>query len=234
MFTHNFFTPPKMIKVTGADGKRFYTTPEGKKYESVTTYLGRLYAKPELHKWKKRVGATEAAKVQKSTSGRGNSLHKAVENYLLNTPVDLSDSPVTKGLFNKIKPLVDNINNIRLLETALWSDELELAGTPDTVADWCDPPWEADLSIIDYKSKTKILPKKFYVDYYLQCACYSYMVEQHIGLIPKWAILVMASADVPEGVVYKIPMTDCRTLLSSFRRDPVAFAALQVKMKGKK
>ena len=216
-FVHDFVNPPKLVKVTGEDGSRYYTTPEGNRYESVTTYLGRLFKKPHLHRWRAKLGAKEADKVTRAAAARGTTLHKAAEKYLMNETFELD--PIAQSLFSKVKSHIDCLNNIHLLETALYSDELKLAGTPDCIAEWCDPAWEAELSVIDFKSKTKIYPKIFYAEHWLQTAIYGIMYKEHFGKMPKWSILILGCPTEPNGIVYKVPMTYCLELLRIFRTD---------------
>jgi genome maintenance exonuclease 1 len=49
------------LKSTEVDGQRYYLTPEGKKYPSVTTVAG-IFAKDGIKKWRERVGEDEANK----------------------------------------------------------------------------------------------------------------------------------------------------------------------------
>jgi hypothetical protein len=189
----------------------------------VTTYLSRLYDKPQLRAWKARVGAVEAQKVSTSAASRGTKLHKAAEKYLMNEPMDLDNSPHTKSLFIKARPHIDTLNNIRLLETPLYSDKLQLAGTPDCIADWCDPPWEANLAIVDFKSKTKIHKKTMYMEYWLQTAIYAHMFEELFGEKPKLSVLIMACPTISNAIVYTMPMEVCQGMLANFMKDPVAF-----------
>ena len=49
------------------DGKRFYVTPEGNKYPSVSTVAGH-FSKAGIMAWRKRVGAETANRVSKQAS----------------------------------------------------------------------------------------------------------------------------------------------------------------------
>ena len=50
-------------------------------------------------------------------------------------------------MFRSIEPLLDRIDNIRLVEGALYSDELKVAGRTDLIADF-----DEQLAVIDYKT----------------------------------------------------------------------------------
>ena len=81
MFNHIECEIPDLIKVTGEDGKRYYTTPDGDRFPSVTTVLG-AKPKPYLQEWRNRVGEQEANRITKISSGRGTNLHTLCERYL--------------------------------------------------------------------------------------------------------------------------------------------------------
>ena len=64
-----------------ADGKRFYETPEGQRYPSVTTVTG-LLTRDHIKLWRERVGAEEANKISSVAAKRGTKMHSLFEQYL--------------------------------------------------------------------------------------------------------------------------------------------------------
>ena len=219
MFNHVFVTPPVMYKVEDENGKRTYRIPAiDKNYESVTTYIGRNFEKPYLEQWRKKVGDKKATEIRNNAAFRGSSLHKATENYLLNKEQDLDNDPNNKSLFLKIRPILDRMNNIRMIETPLYSEELELAGTPDLICDY-----SGHLAVCDVKSATRLKKKLDIIDYWIQTACYAIMFNEHYGQMPTKAVIIMGVPDVTYGVTYIVDMADCITWLKSFRIDPPAF-----------
>ena len=64
-------------------GKRFYITPEGNKYPSITTVLSDRN-KDGIVKWRQSVGNDVANQIMRSAASRGTALHTLVENYLNN------------------------------------------------------------------------------------------------------------------------------------------------------
>ena len=60
------------------DGKRYYQTPEGQKYPSVTTVTG-LLSKDHIKLWRKRVGEETANKITKQETTRGTKMHNIFE-----------------------------------------------------------------------------------------------------------------------------------------------------------
>jgi len=217
MFNHNFLTPPKLIKVD-ENGTRRYQIPSGHSYESVTNYIGRLFPKPDLHKWRKRVGEKKATQISTAAATRGTALHKAAESYLLNETPDLENSPTTKDLFIKIRPIIDRLNNIRLIETPLYSDELELAGTPDVIADY-----SGELSVVDFKSSTRMKKKFDIMNYWLQCGAYGIMYNEHFGEFPVKSVIIFGVPTLPFGICQIVPMEDCVRWFQEFRKDPQSF-----------
>jgi len=83
-FTHIGLDPIQMDDVT-KNGKRFYVTPEGNKYPSITTVIGANSKKQKvLRKWRARVGEEAAQKKTTRSSSRGTKVHKLFEDYLNN------------------------------------------------------------------------------------------------------------------------------------------------------
>ena len=67
-------------------GIRTYETKDGVKFPSVTSILSETQSEEKkmgLEKWKKRVGAKEAARIKRDAYKVGTSMHKYLENYLL-------------------------------------------------------------------------------------------------------------------------------------------------------
>ena len=63
------------------NGKRFYQTPEGQKYPSVTTVTG-LLTRDHIKLWRERVGEEVANKISTSAAKRGTRMHSLFEQYL--------------------------------------------------------------------------------------------------------------------------------------------------------
>ena len=74
MFTHLDNDIPE-IKTETIDKKRYYVTPEGKKYPSITTVLGH-FNKKAIYEWRQRVGDKEANRISTQASRRGTKVHQ--------------------------------------------------------------------------------------------------------------------------------------------------------------
>lgn len=186
----NFCAPceiPDMESKTFEDGKRYYVTPEGKKYPSVTTVVGAT-KKKAIMEWRQRVGEQEANRVSRVASGRGNNFHLLCEKYIQN---DMPTNAMADAmeLFYQVKPLINkHINNIWYQEQALYSDQLELAGRVDLIAEW-----DGVLSIIDFKTSKRNKTKQQIEDYFWQETAYALMLEERIGTPVNQLVTLMAS-----------------------------------------
>ena len=138
------------LKTETVDGKRIYETPNGDKYISITSLLSNL-SKADIQKWRERVGEAEANKISTKASRQGTRVHSICESYIKNEYGFLDGRmPNEIDMFSSIQSLLDRINNIHCVEGALYSDELELAGRTDCIAEF-----DNVLSIIDFKSANK-------------------------------------------------------------------------------
>ena len=169
---------PTLKAQTLPNGRRFYTTPEGNKYPSVTTVLGDK-DKPWLTEWRNSLGPEKADKETKRAAERGDAVHKLAEYYLnnqLTSEITRPYKPEHVNWFNKVKLFLNKADNIRTQETALYSDILKVAGRVDCIGEY-----EGILSIIDFKTSTNSKVKEMIEDYYLQCAGYALMWEEQTG-----------------------------------------------------
>ena len=145
-FDKNFSLPE--VTTQTIKGKRFYITPEGNKYPSITSVLSDRN-KDGIVKWRQSVGSDVANQIMRSAASRGTALHTLVENYLKNEELSKQDVlPV--ALFTILKPELDKINNIVLQEGGLYSDKWGVAGRVDCIAEY-----EGKLSLIDFKTSSK-------------------------------------------------------------------------------
>jgi len=178
---------PKLRKVTKDNGERYYVTPEGNRYPSVTTVLSE-FKKKELARWRERVGEEEANRVKNFAAKRGTTFHTLCEGYLLGK--DQEDS--IGGMFSRFKPYLKRIKNIRCLEQHVYSDELKVAGQLDCIAEY-----DNCISIIDFKTSSKPKIEKYIWDYFMQASAYSYMFEDRTG-IPIRDITILISCETGE------------------------------------
>lgn len=183
MFYHIDHDIPKLERITKPDGTRLYQTPSGLAYPSVTTVTG-LYNKQSIVEWRKRVGETEATKISTKASRRGTKIHSLCEHYLNNESV--VPEMLDKEMWCSMLPQLSNINNIRCLETTLYSDYLKVAGTVDCIAEY-----NGKLSAIDFKTSGKLKEKRWISNYFMQCAAYSVAFEERTGIpVPDLVVII--------------------------------------------
>jgi len=185
------YCPPKVLvdlkSQTFPDGKRYYTTPSGKRLPSVTTVVGAM-KKQAIMEWRNRVGEVEANRISKLATGRGNRVHGLAERYLKNEKIEWArEMPDAVEMFRTLIPELQNINNIHYIEQALWSERIGLAGRVDLIAEW-----NGVLSVIDFKTSKKIKKSEDIQDYFAQCTAYSGMYEEQIGEPINQIVIVMA------------------------------------------
>ena len=176
-------------------GIRTYETADGIKFPSVTSILSATQSEEKkmgLEKWKKRVGSKEAARIKRDASKVGTSMHKYLENYLLDrgyiddTRIGRIARPMAKEIIKK--GLVD-------LEE-LWGSEVHLyypelyAGTTDVVGIYKGKP-----AIVDFKQTNRPKQESWVMDYKLQLAAYAMAHNILFDTKINTGIILMCSRD---------------------------------------
>jgi genome maintenance exonuclease 1 len=187
------------LQTTTVDGKRFYKTPTGEMYPSVTTITG-MHNKDGILEWRKRVGEQVANKISTQASNRGTRVHKICEDYL-NNELHLSvHLPDAVALFKQIQPIIDeHIDLVYGIECPLYSNHLRVAGKTDCVAMFDGKP-----AIVDFKTASKPKQEHWIENYFMQCSAYAVMFEERTGIpIPRIAVLVAVDGDHPQIFVKK-------------------------------
>jgi genome maintenance exonuclease 1 len=193
-FIHHDF--PKLERITSPDGKRVYKTPSGLAYPSVTTVTG-LHTAKGIAEWRKRVGNEEANRISSRASSRGTRIHSNCESYLLGESFepDMFDAE----MFNSIKFLLDQVDNIHALEDPLYSDHLQIAGTVDCIGEF-----QGKLSVIDFKTASKPKDRDDIYNYFMQCAAYAVAFEERTGIpIGRLVIIMAVENDDPRWFIEK-------------------------------
>ena len=187
---------------TEIDGIRYYKTPQGLLYPSITTVLSKTSNMTGLDQWRERVGNDLADQIMKDAQINGTMTHKLCEDYLKNKKSvgDFLDIP--KNHFEKLKPYLHKMNNIRGIELPLYSDELRIAGTCDCIAEY-----NGNLSIIDFKtSRSRLIEHYDKVQkYFMQATAYSLMWKERTGIEIDQIVIIGSeeTGDIAEFI--KIP-----------------------------
>lgn len=197
-FAHNLIDLP-LLERTHLPSGRFYKTPEGNLYPSVTTVLGEMGDKTALDNWKKRIGKEEAERQSKYAANRGTIVHELCEKLILNEEVSTRGlMPIPISLYNQFKRQLEaNVDNIRGSELYLYSDKLKVAGAADLFADWNSVP-----STIDYKTSGKLKKKEWIEGYFLQTSLYSYMLWERTGVVANQLVIIIAVEMEKEAQVF--------------------------------
>ena len=169
------------------DGFRFYDI-DGKAYPSITTVLG-IQKKEQLQDWRNKIGEDVANWEMGRAARRGKATHLLVEEYLKGkTPSERGVLPL--GLFKLLRPYIDQIDNIHMLETIMYSPKLTIAGQVDCIAEY-----NGKLSVIDFKTANKERQESWIDNYFLQTTAYAQMYEETYGKNIDQIVILLASED---------------------------------------
>ena len=182
------------LEVHNIKGLRFYETPTGEKYPSITTVIGKQPGKQKgLQEWRERVGVAQAQIISGKAARRGSVFHNIVENYLQDE--DISDFKqqnfMAWCMFGEMKSHLDEkINEIVLQEQTMFSSKFKVAGRCDLIGVYKDK-----LSVVDFKTTTKTKKEEWIGDYFIQCAAYATMYEEHTGESVEDIVIMMVAED---------------------------------------
>ena len=208
MFTHkkaDIVRP--FVETEHTEEGHFYKTESGKIYPSITTVLKLLDNREWYPFWVAKVardeGITEAEaeircdEIGKSSMDVGNRIHEMAEQWLNGeTEFTLTEDEFEidlKILFDPLSEhLNEHVNNIQGTEIKIYSDELELAGTADCIAEYDGEP-----SIIDFKNSRKPKSKSQCKskNYFVQLCAYGKMWEFCTGQKIKQGVIIVISWD---------------------------------------
>ena len=90
-------------------------------------------------------------------------------------------------MFNSLLPALERIDNINALEVPLFSNHLGVAGRVDCIAEY-----NGELSVIDFKTSSKIKKKEWITDYFLQSCAYAIMWEERTKIPITQIVIIMA------------------------------------------
>ena len=196
MFNHVDVGELPTVTTETIDRKRFYITPEGNKYPSVTTVLN-VRKNKELWEWRKKVGEEVAGYIARTAAQKGTKVHHMCEDYLNNMHVNYPDKWEEHKknffpwcLFTQLKSVLKNIDNIHFQEAGLYSDKYGIAGRVDCIAEY-----NGKLSIIDFKTSTKSRNDDWNYNYYVQASAYAEMYEERMGPPIEQIVILVVTDD---------------------------------------
>lgn len=203
------------LEAETTDNGRMYVTPEGNKYPSVTTVIG-ASSKKSILQWRKRVGEEKANRISARASSRGTGLHSINEDYLNNIfdEEKHKDKVLPLFMFKHLKPYLDKINNIHVLEGALYSDRLKLAGRVDCIAEY-----ENELAVIDFKTSTEPKKREWIDNYIAQECAYAMMYYERTDIKVKKLVTLIACEDGEIQVFQEYDLVKYMNVLMKYIRE---------------
>lgn len=177
------------LKRDDSRSHRYYIHEDGTEFLSVTSFLSKyVETGAELQKWRDAVGETEANRISKAATTKGEAIHNAAEKYLLNDQT-WKNIPFVYALdFAPLRKYLDaNVNEVLCLEHQMYSRKIKLAGTVDCIA-----VHKGVLSIIDFKTSSRIKYRNDIHGYFLQCACYGIMLFELYGIRVEQISILMS------------------------------------------
>ena len=199
MFNHLEGYESVSLPTETINGKRYYRTPDGKHYPSVTTVTGMLNAK-WIKKWRKSVGEEKANKISRKAAMRGTRYHQLQEDFLNNilTEERLKEAtPLDLMMFNQTKELTSKLGDIYMLEGSMFSNELEMAGRVDCIAEFA-----GKVSVIDFKTSTKHKTPSKIKNYFLQETAYAKMFEENFNVPIERRVTIVAVEETGQSQLF--------------------------------
>jgi genome maintenance exonuclease 1 len=194
--------PHLQVKALRQNGNQYYIDTKGDRLPSVTTILNATKPKEErdrLLNWRQRVGTDEANRIASTASRRGTQTHKQIQRYLRGSDTACPDA--SRPYWESIKPVLQNIDIVRLIEAPVLHYNLNYAGIVDCVASYKGIPCACEWKTAD---KPKESSDRLF-DYPLQLTAYlgavnHYYRDYQVQL--NHALLVVAIPEMPAQVFW--------------------------------
>ena len=190
-FQHDLVKLTELSEKTVERG-RFYETPDGQSYPSVTTVTA-LEGRDDIQAWRKRIGEKKADEISKAAMMTGTRVHKLAEMYLRNEVFRQEDFfgetlPNVQRMFEQLEILLNNnVGVIKAIEAPLYSHSLRVGGRVDLIAEW-----DGELSIIDFKTSKKPKREDWIKAYYMQSCAYARMFEELTNITVRKVVIAIA------------------------------------------
>ena len=194
---YNYHSIPRVV----VEGKRFYSTPDGKNLPSVTTILDKTKSEESreaLNRWRRSVGAEKAQQITTEAANRGTRMHTYLEDYVKTGEIkERTSNPFSWASHAMAHVVVEkglhNVNEFWGIEVPLYFPGI-YAGTTDGAGIHLN-----EESILDYKQTNKPKKREWIDDYFVQlCAYAEAHNEVHGTRIRKGVILMCVKPEVDE------------------------------------
>jgi genome maintenance exonuclease 1 len=191
MFT---YLKPNLVTVNYQKHFRF----DGQVYPSVTTILNAT--KPQetreaLKQWRKRIGEKKAQQIVANACRRGISIHSAIKDFLIKK--ELPEEIESNEYWQSIQPVLEQIERVHLIESAVYNSKQKYAGIFD-----CLGEWEGQLCLFDWKTASKPKKLEWIADYCLQVTAYIAAINNLYDVNITQGIVAVALSDRPAQIFY--------------------------------
>jgi len=163
--------PYNELSRTSPEGRRHYTTPDGKTVPFVTTILSQTKDMTHLNAWKKRVGAAEAQRIATESANIGTVMHRSLEKHVKGEARIPGSNLIQQQAHAMANVIIENgLTDV----SEVWGSEINLyypelyAGTTDLIGVYKGRP-----AIMDFKQSRKLKKSEWVEDYYLQLTAYA-------------------------------------------------------------
>jgi genome maintenance exonuclease 1 len=214
----NFIKLPELdfdLESNTLETGRYYSTPTGEKYPSVTTIMP--VKTDVLEKWRNRIGNEQADKITRQAGRRGTKMHALCEDYFKGDLTNMKLRmlmPFDKMLFSQVKKFLDTcVGNIYCMEQALYSHRLKIAGRVDLIAEW-----KGKLAVIDFKTSIKEKKEEWITNYFVQCTAYAEMFGD-LTSKPIDDIIVLIATEEQLPQVFERKKSDYVPMLHKYIND---------------
>lgn len=194
--------PPINAKSVRDQGKQYYLDAQGVRLPSVTTILNATKPQEDrdrLFNWRQRVGTAEANQISRTASNRGTQTHKQIQRYLQGKDTPCPD--VVRPYWQSIEPVLQDIQEVKLIEGSVLHYDLSYGGKVDCVASYKGIPCVCEWKTAD---KPKGSVERLY-DHPLQLTAYMGAVNhyyQDYDLQLSCALLVVAIPEAPAEIFW--------------------------------
>lgn len=150
--------------------------------------------------WRKRVGEEEANRISARAAGRGTRIHKMCEDYLNNVLQETIEKYTDwdRIMFESMRSVFDEyISKVRVQEASLYSDFMRVAGRVDCIAEF-----DGKLSVIDFKTSSKLKEERYIQNYFMQTAGYAVMFEERTGIPINRLVIIIGVDDEINAQVF--------------------------------
>ena len=179
----------ELASETDPSGPRVYLTPAGNRVPSVTTILSGTKDMTFLKEWRERIGDHKANDIVQRSTKWGTSVHKNLEDYILEDKKPEGNIFVKHMTNQIIKNGLSKVDEIWGCEVQLYAEGL-YAGTTDAVGIHEGMP-----AIIDFKNARSQRKDEWVQDYRLQVVAYALAHNEMFGTNIKRGVVMLATQD---------------------------------------